>query len=146
MYRKILAAVDLSDPQFSATVVDQAERMAMGSSAELHVVTVAPTFNMPIVGSHFPEKFEETALEEIRKQLKAFLDDREDGGVPISGHVVHGTIYDEIMKAANKLECDLIVMAAHRPELKDYLLGPNASRVVRHARQSVFVVRPRETR
>ena len=45
------------------------------------------------------------------------------------------------MKAADKLKCDLIVMASHRPELKDYLLGPNAARVVRHARQSVFVVR-----
>ncbi len=57
------------------------------------------------------------------------------------GHVAHGTIYDEIMKAADKLDCDLILMGSHRPELKDYLLGPNAVRIVRHANQSVFVVR-----
>ena len=36
---------------------------------------------------------------------------------------------------------DLIVMASHRPELKDYLIGPNAARVVRHADCSVQVVR-----
>jgi nucleotide-binding universal stress UspA family protein len=35
----------------------------------------------------------------------------------------------------------MIVMASHRPELKDYLLGPNAARVVRHAECSVLVVR-----
>jgi nucleotide-binding universal stress UspA family protein len=28
--------------------------------------------------------------------------------------------------------------------LKDYLLGPNAARVARHARQSVMIVRPQE--
>lgn len=32
-------------------------------------------------------------------------------------------------------------MAAHRPALKDYLLGPNAARVVRHSNCSVLVVR-----
>jgi nucleotide-binding universal stress UspA family protein len=45
------------------------------------------------------------------------------------------------MRLADKLGCDAIVMAAHRPELRDYLLGPNAARVVRHANQSVLVVR-----
>ena len=44
-------------------------------------------------------------------------------------------------RAANRLGCDLIVVGAHRPELGDYLLGPNAARIVRHADQSVFVVR-----
>lgn len=141
MYRNILAAVDLSDPTFSDKVVDTAENLAKDNEAALHVVTVAPTYNMSIVGSFFPADFEKNALEETQKHLKAFLDKRDDRGVPIKGHVVHGTIYDEIMKAADKLDCGLIVMAAHRPELKDYLLGPNASRVVRHAKQSVFVIR-----
>ncbi len=53
----------------------------------------------------------------------------------------HGTIYDEIIKAADELGADLIVMASHRPSLKDYLLGPNAARVARHARTSVHIVR-----
>ena len=42
---------------------------------------------------------------------------------------------------ANELGCDAIVIGAHRPELKDYLLGPNAPPVVRHADQPVFVIR-----
>jgi nucleotide-binding universal stress UspA family protein len=62
-------------------------------------------------------------------------------GVAVHPHVLHGTIYDEILRAAGKLEVDLIVIGAHRPEFSDYLLGPNAARVVRHARQSVYVVR-----
>lgn len=53
----------------------------------------------------------------------------------------HGTIYDEIVKAAERLNADLIVMASHRPSLKDYMLGPNAARVARHARSPVHIVR-----
>jgi len=37
----------------------------------------------------------------------------------------------------------LIEMSAHRPEFKDYVIGPNAARVLRHATQSVFVARDR---
>ncbi len=55
--------------------------------------------------------------------------------------VPHGVIYDEIIQAADRLGADLIVMASHRPSLKDYLLGPNAARVARHARTSVHIVR-----
>lgn len=53
----------------------------------------------------------------------------------------NGTIYDEIIQAADRLGAELIVMASHRPSLKDYLLGPNAARVARHARSSVQIVR-----
>jgi len=57
-------------------------------------------------------------------------------------HVIaHGNIYEEIIRTANKLKVDLIVMGSHRPALEDYLLGPNAARVMRHAAQSVLVVR-----
>ena len=57
-------------------------------------------------------------------------------------HIVAvGSVYEEVMKAASLGGADLIVIGAHRPDFKDYLLGPNASRVVRHSDCSVFVVR-----
>jgi nucleotide-binding universal stress UspA family protein len=57
-------------------------------------------------------------------------------------HVVkHGRVYEEIIMTAKELGADLIVMSAHRHELSDYLLGPNAARVARHASQSVLIVR-----
>ena len=55
--------------------------------------------------------------------------------------IAEGTIYERIIHCAEKTSADLIIMGAHRPELKDYLLGPNAARVVRHAECSVLVVR-----
>ncbi len=53
----------------------------------------------------------------------------------------HGTIYEQIVETADEMGAELIVMAAHRPSLKDYLLGPNTARVARHAACSVQIVR-----
>ena len=50
-------------------------------------------------------------------------------------------MYEEIIHTATELGVDLIVMSAHHHELSDYLLGPNAARVARHAAQSVLIVR-----
>lgn len=55
--------------------------------------------------------------------------------------VKHGTPYKVILDTAAELDADLIVMAAHRPSLKDYLLGPTTARVARHADCSVQIVR-----
>ena len=141
MYTSILVPVDLGDEALASRTLDTAIDLAKRFGAEVHAMTVVPAFGFSIVGAGFPKDYEKSAMEGAQASLKAFLSARDAGGVPIKGHVAHGTIYDEIMKAADKLKCDLIVMASHRPELKDYLLGPNAARVVRHARQSVFVVR-----
>ncbi len=56
-------------------------------------------------------------------------------------HITEGTVYDQIIKVADRLNVDVIIVGSHRPGLKDYLIGPNAARVARHADQSVFVVR-----
>lgn len=139
MYKKILVPIDLSDQKLANRILDVASDMIKGNGVELHALCVVPTFNMSIVGSYFPKNFEKSALEDAKNALKEILNSRKEK--TIKGHVAHGLIYDEIMKAADSLKCDLIVMASHRPELKDYLLGPNSARVVRHAKQSVFVVR-----
>jgi nucleotide-binding universal stress UspA family protein len=62
-------------------------------------------------------------------------------GVAARRIVAAGKIYQEILRVADEVGADLIVMGSHRPELSDYLLGPNAARVVRHADCSVMVVR-----
>ncbi len=55
--------------------------------------------------------------------------------------IAEGKIYREILNAAQAIEADLIVIGSHHPERKDYMLGPNAARVVRHVDCSVMVVR-----
>ena len=52
-----------------------------------------------------------------------------------------GGVYAGVLAVAERIGADLIVLAAHRPAMRDFLLGTNASRIVRHARCSVLVVR-----
>lgn len=141
MFKKILVPVDIASEDADARPLAVALELANSTGAELHILTVVPDFGMSIVGAHFDKAFEAKALADTRAKLDAFTAERVSGEVAVQTHVGHGRIYEEIRRAADKLSCDVIVIGAHRPELKDYLLGPNAARVVRHAAQSVFVVR-----
>ena len=142
MFKNILLSVDLGEESSWKAALPRALDIATAENATLHVITVVPTYGMPIVGSFFPEDFEEKALAAAKTSLAEFIKERIPDTIKAKkGHVAHGVIYEEIMHAADKLGCDLIVLASHRPELRDYLIGPNAARVVRHAGQSVLVVR-----
>jgi universal stress protein F len=140
MPRTILLPIDLSHPQSWTRALAETLDL-LGEGGVLHVVSVLPDYGLPQVGSFFRAGYERDALRAFGTALAEWTDAHVPDGVAVHPHVLHGTIYDEILRAANRLGVDLIVMAAHRPELKDYLLGPNAARVVRHANQSVYVVR-----
>ncbi len=113
----------------------------LAKGGELHVVSVLPDFGLSMVGTFFQAGFEQTALHQFGESLRNWVKQNVPGVIDVHPHILHGNIYDEILKAADKLDVDVIIMAAHRPEARDYLLGPNAARVVRHAKQSVYVVR-----
>ncbi len=142
MSNDYMLAIDISEKSGSnKRAIEIAEKLAENDGATLHIMTVVPTFSMPIVGGYFPEDFEEKHFEEAKEALKKEVETYAKHPEKIKRIVVKGSIYDEIINTADKLGCSLIIMEAHRPDLKDYLLGPNAARVVRHAKQSVYVIR-----
>ncbi len=141
MYKSILLPVDLHQESSWKTAIPAAVKMAKDSGARIEVLTVIPDYGMAVVGSFFPRDYAENAMKQTKTELDEFVKANFSDDLAIGAHVHHGTIYKEIINSANALNCDLIVLASHRPETKDYLLGPNAARVVRHASQSVFVVR-----
>ncbi len=141
MTGSILLPIDLGHPESSDKALSEAVDMARAKGALLHVLTVIPDFGTALVGSYFPKDFSRRALEETTSALKTYVSEKVPEDVPVEVHVRHGTIYREIVAAAKALGVDLVVLASHRPEMKDYFLGPNAAKVVRHARQSVLVVR-----
>ena len=107
----------------------------------LNVVCVVPEFGTGVVGSFFPDGYEKTALQKTKEALHEFTDKHVPKGTRLQHIISHGNIYEEIIEAANKVGADVIVIGSQRPKLRDFLLGPNAARVVRHAEQSVVVVR-----
>jgi len=142
MYRDILLAVDLNHPEAEQRAVETVVEYARAFKARLHIMTVVPDFGMSIVGGFFPKGFEKEALASVNEKLRTYAAEKFPSDITRRHIVGHGVIYKEILKYSEVVKADLIVMSAHRPELEDYLLGPNAARVVRHANCSVLVVRP----
>jgi len=141
MFRDILLPIDLTHRETQTKAVEVATDMARKWGARLHVMTVIPDIRSSMVATYFPPDFERKATANAETELQSFTDAAIGSDLPVERIVAHGSIYNEIIRYATKTKCDLIVMASHRPELSDFLLGPNAARVVRHANQSVLVVR-----
>ena len=142
MFKNILLAVDLNHEASWKKALPVALANCKSFSARLHIVMVMPDFGMPIVASQFPKDFARKLHDSTEEHLKEFVQKHVASSVDAEYHVLSGgTIYGLILEYAKGKDIDLIVMAAHRPDLKSYLLGPNAERVSRHAQASVLVVR-----
>jgi nucleotide-binding universal stress UspA family protein len=141
MYRNVLVPIDLSDKHSWRKALPTAVALCQTFQARLHAVAVVPEFGLPMVGQYFPDGYEDKVRQQAAQQLKALIAEQVPDEVSTRRIIAEGKIYQEILKAAQTIKADLIVMGSHHPELKDYLLGPNAARVVRHADCSVMVVR-----
>jgi len=141
MYSHILLAVDLADEHSWNKALPTAVALSETFKAVLHVMTVVPEFGLPMVGQFFPADYEAKAHQQVAEHLADFVAEHVADHAKVQRIVAAGKIYQQIVNTASQINADLIVMGSHRPELSDYLLGPNAARVVRHARCSVMVVR-----
>ena len=141
MFQNVLVPVDLSDEHSWRKALPTAVALCETFQARLHLITVVPEFGLPIVGQYFPDGYEAKLRQQAAKRLKTLAAEQVPDTVPTQRIVAEGRIYQEILNAAKTIRADLIVMGSHHPELKDYLLGANADKVMRHADCSVMVVR-----
>ena len=112
--------------------------LARATGATVHAITVVPDSGMAIVGAAFGPEHSKKIMQATNDEMSGFLSEH----LPEAKlHVVQGSIYDSVIRTAEDLDADLIVIGSHRPELRDYLVGPNAAKVARHAKQSVMIVR-----
>ena len=139
MYRNVLVPIDLSDKHsWQGADRDRAlPDVSVPARGQGGGAGVRPADGRPVL----PDGFEDKLRQQAARQLKALVAEQVPEEVPTRRIVAEGKIYREILNAAKAAQADLIVMGSHHPELKDYLLGPNADKVVRHADCSVMVVR-----
>lgn len=143
MSKTVLCAVDINRPTDEANVVKQAKKLADMDGAQLDVITVVPDFGANVVSAYFKDHDVKPAKDGAAKLLNEMIEGivGAEANKDIRHIVAIGTVYEEVLKAAKLSKTDLIVIGAHRLDFKDYLLGPNAARVVRHSDCSVYVVR-----
>ena len=141
MFNTVLLTVDLDQESSWKKALPTALEMCRASGGSLHVLTVVPNFGMSIVSQFFPEGFEEKMAKKVLQKLHEFVDAHVPKDMKVQHIVGEGSVYEVILSIAEKINADVVVLASHSPDLKDYLLGPNAAKVVRHANCSVMVVR-----
>jgi len=134
MFDKILVPIDTAHDSSYRKTLPLAAEEARHHGASLTVMTVVPDVE-PVRADHVEPEYE-------RKRLDEILRDFGPSDMQVEALVERGdSVHKAIRRKAEALGCDLIVMNSHHPELKDYVLGSNASQVVHHAPCSVFVVR-----
>ncbi|MFP4214070.1 MAG: universal stress protein [Desulfohalobiaceae bacterium] len=147
MYKHILLPVDLQEEEDSLprqAALEKAVELCRFYKAQLHVLTVVPDLGMPIVGQYFPADAGDNIIQDAENALHALLQQTVPKDIWVQHLVAQGSIYRRIIEMAEEVHADLIVMPANRTKFRDYLLGTNTARVVRHAQCSVLVVRKLE--
>lgn len=139
MYRNILVPVDLEESSSWERALPTAVALCGAFGATLALVAVVPE-RAVMFESQWSPIAQREMLELAHARLGSLASSIQGVG-EVTHHVEIGGIYSTILSIGERIDADLIVLSSHRPAMRDYLLGANASRVVRHARCSVFVVR-----
>ncbi|MFN7678776.1 MAG: universal stress protein [Cyanobacteriota bacterium] len=146
-YQHLLVPSDGS--QLSAKALQQAIALAKALGATLTVLNVQPPLPVPLIGMGdmldpaTVASLSATAAQESERIVREAKDQAAREGLVVGGEVVKQELtYRAIVDAANRLGCDLIVMASHgRKGLTGLLLGSETQRVLLHASVPVLVVR-----
>lgn len=141
MFKKILLPIDINEESFAKKALEIAIQESRIHQAELHLMTVIPGFNMPIVASFFPEDAMEKATKAVGEKLKEYVAEHIPEDLKVFTHIAMGDPYKEILNCRRRIDADLIILQSHNPGVEQVLLGSVASKVVEHAKVSVMVIR-----
>lgn len=142
MFNCVLLTVDLNHPASWEKALPQAVELVRASKGKLHIMSVVPDMGSPLVEGFFPENFERQAVAAASKALDDLVEKQVPKDINIKQHLSFGKIHKKVLKTIEEIECDLVVMASHKPDrVREFLVGSNADRIVRRSPISVLVVR-----
>ena len=137
MYKNILVCIEPTHAEKHEHALSTALKLAEDTTATVTALTIIEPIPGNFPGTEIPQDLHERAGERSMAELRHFVGPRSD----IQTEIRHGHAAREILAYADEHKIDCIVIASHKPELVDYLLGSTAARVVRHAPCSVHVIR-----
>lgn len=139
MYRNILVAIDLDQPESWQDALSAVVPLARCMDAEVTICTVVSDIDSLKTGEWFPICVREN-LDEARARLNGLVasaDAERKWGVEVAG----GTVAGGILEIAERMAADLIVLASSKPTTRDFLSGSSAIQVARRASCSVLIAR-----
>ena len=140
MYKSILVPVDLAEDELAAPAIAAAESFATASDGTIRLVYVRSL--VPITYMEFvPADFDAGQQNEAEAQLAEIAAKVKLPSERVSAKVLVGSVHGEVLAEADASGADLIVIGSHEPGMLAYVIGSNASTIVRRAKCSVLVVR-----
>jgi nucleotide-binding universal stress UspA family protein len=145
MYKHLLIAIDGSE--LAQTALQHGIALAKSLDATVTIVTVSEPWHayapgetaMPFPVKEYQESIAKWAIDILAK-AKAVANDV--GVNATTTHIKEDYPADGILGLADKLNCDLIVMASHgRRGLSRLMLGSQANLVVTHSKRPVLICR-----
>lgn len=143
MFRNIVVPVDLAELDVSRIAIDKAVALAKLSSGRVTLVNVVPIMPVMMLDT-VPVSYEVEVADKSKgamTELALSLDLPRDR---VASEVRIGGVYHEVLDLATEIGADLVVVGSHRPAMATYLLGSNATAIVRHATCSVLVMREKK--
>lgn len=141
MFTSVLLPVDLNHAASWQKALPAALQAA-GEGARIHLLEIMHDLGAAMISSYLPQGFEQKAMEDLKAKLADFATEHVPAKFKAEVHVGHGHIAETILRQAETLDVDLIVMASHPPgDLRSLLIGSHADKVVHHAPLPVLVVR-----
>jgi nucleotide-binding universal stress UspA family protein len=142
MYKRILVTLDRSELAEQALPHAVAMAKAFSSSIELVMVVPITGYATPETAVHIDWERE---VDEDREYLTGIVARVTDANVPVKSEIRRGDIAEEILRHAQEMHVDLIVMSTHgRSGLGRWVYGSIADRVLRYATVPVLLVRASE--
>lgn len=139
----ILFATDFSESSVPAS--RHAVYLSNLTGATLHVLHVIGELSdqrRGMIHEEFFETFERGVEQQALKDMELFCDAYLRGAGEYESHMVIGNPFQEIIRLAETLKADLIIMGTHgRTGIEHVLVGSTAERVVRNSKTPVLTVR-----
>jgi nucleotide-binding universal stress UspA family protein len=149
-YHRVLWPTDFSP--LSKVALPHAVKVAAGSGAELivlHVLPSAALYVIPEISAAAWQRIEQENRAVGTAELQRILAQIKRGAPKLRARslLAEGLPFREVLRAAQRLRCDLIVIATHgRTGLAHMVMGSVAENVVRRAPCPVLTVRPEASR
>ncbi|WP_187428180.1 Universal stress protein F [Roseobacter fucihabitans] len=135
MYKNILVPVLFDEGHDTQASYRAAHALASEGArySVIHVLEEIPAYASSEIPHDVLEKSQQVAADALKDSAQALP------GAKVA--LISGHAGKTIVDYASENGIDCIVMASHRPGIEDFFLGSTASRVVRHAKCSVHIIR-----
>lgn len=140
MFKDILIPLNLGDEATWKNPLKTGIELAQLTGATLHLMTVVPSFDYPVVESYFPVDFEEKMHEKTSKEMHKFVAEKVPADIKKQIIVSVGGISEQILDMVEETNCDLIIMSRRGRPRRYLTIGSNVNKIIHHANTAVLVL------